>query len=224
MQSQLSKPFAWRGGVNISALAAAEQRSYGFYHWYVRNVTVLEPTIGTHFQLNASQAGTGSGLAKMPYLRDSRRSGAGIDEFRVFYANLSVADPVDNTTAVHWPDAVGIGQYFFADIHTMTAQSCPLPIYLIPGAAVKPYYIPFRALTVNGAPNVLVCGKSMAMSFWANAAMRLHPEEWTSGVAAGTAAALMVRNGWDTSVALANIDQVQYVLIKQGQPLKWTFP
>ena len=42
------------------------------------------------------------------------------------------------------------------------------------------------------APNLLVAGKCMAESFRANANTRLHPSEWTTGVAAGGAAVLMV--------------------------------
>lgn len=50
----------------------------------------------------------------------------------------------------------------------------------------KPYYIPFRALTVQNTDNVLVAGKSIAESFHANGATRLHPSEWTTGFLATT--------------------------------------
>ena len=36
----------------------------------------------------------------------------------------------------------------------------------------KPYYIPFRALTVGGAPNLLVAGKTMSQTFHASSATR----------------------------------------------------
>ena len=66
-----------------------------------------------------------------------------------------------------------------------------LPPYVADPAPSKPYYIPFRALTSDGADNLLVAGKTMATTFSANSATRLHPEEWSSGVAAGAAAALL---------------------------------
>jgi hypothetical protein len=169
--------------------------------------------------------------------------------FRVYKDNLT--QPGNwSRAATAWPDTIGIGQYFYADVHKMDAAACAYPEYIKPGAAVLPYYIPFRALTVDGAPNMLVAGKLMATSFFANAAMRLHPEEWVTGEAAGVAAALMVSNKWATTLeALGNVAIVQqresgalptarpYVciltaapfplateLLARGSPLNWTLP
>ena len=114
-------------------------------------------------------------------------------------------------------------QYFYADVHKMNAAVCTYPSYIDAGSPVLPYYIPFRALTVDGAPNMLVAGKLMATSFFANAAMRLHPEEWASGEGAGVAAALMVANKWGTTlIAYENIAVVQQALLERGAPLNWT--
>jgi hypothetical protein len=44
--------------------------------------------------------------------------------------------------------------------------------------------------TDQDAGNLLVAGKTMAQSFFYNSASRLHPAEWSSGVAAGAAASL----------------------------------
>ena len=105
----------------------------------------------------------------------------------------------------------------------MNAAVCTYPSYIDAGSPVLPYYIPFRALTIDGAPNMLVAGKLMATSFFANAAMRLHPEEWASGEGAGVAAALMVANKWGTTlVAYENIAVVQQALLERGAPLNWT--
>lgn len=104
----------------------------------------------------------------------------------------------------------------------MVAADCAYPSYIVAGAPVLPYYIPFRALTVDGAPNLLVAGKNMATSFFAGAAMRLHPEEWVSGVAAGWAAGAMARNAWSTADALAHIDEVRAGVFSMGSPLNWT--
>jgi hypothetical protein len=62
----------------------------------------------------------------------------------------------------------------------------------------------------------------MAQSFYANSATRLHPEEWGTGVSAGVAAALMVKNGWETTEQIyKNIDMLQDALREAGQPLEW---
>jgi hypothetical protein len=39
LAQQRSAPLRWRGGVNTTALAMAEQRAYGFYHWFKANAS-----------------------------------------------------------------------------------------------------------------------------------------------------------------------------------------
>ena len=220
-QAQLA-PGAWRGGVNLTTMARAEQRAFGYYHYYRTNSSI--PGIEKYLSLNVTQAGTVHGLSKMPYLRDTRRAKAGLGGYRLTVDDLRKPDPAHNRTAQKWPDTVGIGQYFYADIHKMDAKTCPYPSYITSGSPVLPYFLPFRSLTVEGAPNLLVAGKSLAQTFYANAATRLHPEEWTTGAAAGAAAVLMVQHGWTTSDVLNNIAQLQS-LVKTppvGLPLDWT--
>jgi hypothetical protein len=91
-------------------------------------------------------------------------------------------------------------------------------------APVKPYYLPWRALTSADAPNLVLAGKSMAATFFANAATRLHPEEWVTGTAAGLGAALMVGHGWSTADVYDNVALLQAELTAVGQPLNWTLP
>jgi hypothetical protein len=64
----------------------------------------------------------------------------------------------------------------------------------------------------------------MAQSFHANSNTRLHPSEWTSGVAAGGTAVMMARHGWTTREALSHVGQVRAFLNSSavGQPLQWT--
>jgi hypothetical protein len=112
-----------------------------------------------------------------------------------------------------------------ADIHHMTPESCPYAPYLPinTSAPVKPYYVPFRALTVESSPNLLLAGKVMAQTFWANAATRLHPEEWSTGTAAGIAAVLMQINGWSSAQLYAShIHELQGAIQDAGSPLEWT--
>ena len=57
---------------------------------------------------------------------------------------------------------------------------CQYPSYLNQ-ADIKPYFVPFRALTNKKYSNLLVAGKTMAQTFHANSGTRLHPVEWTTG-------------------------------------------
>lgn len=62
----------------------------------------------------------------------------------------------------------------------MSSDACYYPSYL-KESDIKPYYVPFRALTNKKFTNLLVAGKTMAQTFHANAGTRLHPIEWTTG-------------------------------------------
>ena len=66
---------------------------------------------------------------------------------------------------------------------------CP---YTDPLPTLAPYFVPFRALTSDEVPNLLLAGKTMAQTFLANAATRFHPVEWATGAAAGAAATQFV--------------------------------
>jgi hypothetical protein len=74
---------AWRGGINITAYAAAEQRAYGFYHWFKLNAS---SPITPFLSLNSTHTGTATGLSKMPYLRDTRRSSRVARRVSFFFA------------------------------------------------------------------------------------------------------------------------------------------
>lgn len=66
----------------------------------------------------------------------------------------------------------------------------------------------------------------MNFSFHANAATRMHPTEWTTGLAAGIAASIMA----EFSVSSAELYQDHVLLaqlqdmIAENAPLEWTFP
>jgi hypothetical protein len=229
---------AWVGGINLSSLTNAEQRAYGWY-WYFKNNS--DPAIQPYLSLNYTTPGTLHGLAKMPYLRDTRRS-VGLDGFRLFYPYLD--DIVNGThlngsTGYRFEDTVAIGDYP-VDIHPLNAAVCTLPSYYFEEHPMLAYYIPFRALTNQDVPNLLVAGlvaavvvtfsnphlgKNIAESFLANAPTRLHPSEWTTGLAAGAAAVLMWQKSWSTADMLDNIEVLQDLLQTPGirQPLEWNF-
>ena len=110
---------------------------------------------------------------------------------------------------------------FGYDVHI--PKWCSFPRYISsklrrPNSTV-PYFIPFRALTVAGAPNLLVAGKSMATSFLTSAVTRLHPNEWASGTAAGVAAAMMSELNLSSAQMVVNVIELQDRLRSLGVPL-----
>lgn len=205
----------WQGGVDLNTLAGAERRAYAWHEWFRRHGPAgLTPE---QITLNGKVLGTMHGLAKLPYVRDTRRS-IGLDGFVLRFADLS--GPPSQVTATRFPDRIALGAYP-ADVHPLSG--CKLPDYVKGAHDTLPFCIPFRALTHHKLDNLLVAGKTMAQSFLANSATRLHPIEWSSGTAAGVASAYMARTGKTTREAYAAIGEVQE-LIRARTPIDWTIP
>ena len=170
----------WRGGIDLAAIRGAEDRAFGWHQWFRRHAPEgIDPE---RISLCPAALGTGHGLAKLPYIRDTRRA-IGLDGFVLRFADLT--GPAEQRTGTVFPDRVALGAYP-ADIHPISG--CTMPAYLVEAHDTLPFCIPFRALTHRELGNLLVAGKTMAQSFLANSATRLHPIEWSSGTAAGVAA------------------------------------
>jgi len=66
----------WAGGLNLTVLRAAETEALGWYGWFKAHVwfgsrlTLRDAAVNT----SNSPVGTCTGLMKMPYIRDSRRT------------------------------------------------------------------------------------------------------------------------------------------------------
>ena len=203
----------WRGGVDLGVMAAAEARALAWHHWFKQH-----PPAGItpgQVILDRGALGTGHGLSKLPYIRDTRRS-IGLDKFIIKYEDIS--GPAARRVGTTFADRVALGAYP-ADIHPVTTAE--FPAYVHAGAETLPYYVPFRALTNDALGNLLVAGKTMAQAFMVNSATRLHPIEWSSGTAAGVAAADMAAHRRDSRAELAEIAHLQG-LVKVRTPIDWT--
>jgi hypothetical protein len=205
----------WRGGIDLEALAGAEDRAFAWHQWFRRHAPEgIDPG---RIALAPAVLGTGHGLAKLPYIRDTRRA-IGLDGFVLRFADLS--GPAAQRTGTVFPDRIALGAYP-ADIHPVS--TCSMPDYAVAAHDTLPFSIPFRALTHRDLSNLLVAGKTMAQSFLANSATRLHPIEWSSGTACGIAAAEMARTGRTSTQLLADVAALQ-ALVKEKTPIDWTLP
>ena len=206
----------WRGGINLDALRGAEDRAFGWHQWFRAHARDggIDPAC---ISLCPAVLGTGHGLAKLPYIRDTRRA-IGLDGFVLKFADLT--GPAAQRTGTVFPDRIALGAYP-ADIHPIAG--CDMPDYCRSAHDTLPFCIPFRALTHRDLGNLLVAGKTMAQSFLANSATRLHPIEWSTGTAGGVAAAHMARTGRTSREALAAIAALQDE-IRQKTPIDWTLP
>ncbi len=203
----------WQGGVDLDTLEAAERQAFAWHDWFRRAAPEnIDPDC---FTIDGQVLGTKHGLSKIPYMRDTRRS-IGLDNFLLTFADIS--GPADNQTGTRFDDRVALGAYA-ADIHPLAG--CEYPAAKAAGEHTLPYYIPYRALSNREFDNLLVAGKTMAQTFLTNSATRLHPSEWSSGCAAGAAAAYLARTGKITREGLEAIHPIQS-RIKVYTPIDWT--
>ncbi|MEM9490579.1 MAG: FAD-dependent oxidoreductase, partial [Myxococcota bacterium] len=224
-EAQIQALTDWQGGINMETLRQLEGHAYG-WHDFFKATNPAGDNMITMPRGTSSWFKTASGLSKLPYLRDTRRS-IGIDDF-VLSSDALRGDGSVQTTGEVFPDRVALGAYIM-DFHSLTSDICALPEYVKEiddndalRMSTLPFYIPFRALTHREIPNMLVAGKTMAQSFVANAAIRLQPTEWSTGVAAGAAAAHMVQNNMETTTqAYGDIGNIQQ-RIRAHAPIDWT--
>ncbi len=184
----------WKGGVDYKVMAGAETHAFG-WHEYLKQRAPAD--LAGRVVLAPSILGTKHGLAKVPYIRDTRRS-VGIDGFTLQSKWIHAAKPERDPIAERPHDAIALACYAL-DFHTLAGRTPPgylnppkrgdVQFVLEPPGA---FYIPYRSLTNETYENLLVAGKTMAQSYFVNAATRLHPTEFASGTAAGVAAAFMI--------------------------------
>ncbi|CAF1265342.1 unnamed protein product [Didymodactylos carnosus] len=212
-QLQLSD---WKGGVNLNAIQGAEERAYGYHYWYRANAPEqwINHTILLR-QLNMT--GTCHGLAKLPYLRESRRS-IGIDNFLMNITTIS--GHARDLVGYIFDDRIAIGAYD-VDIHSIA--KCKYPPYIYQKYDILPFFIPLRSLTNRDIDNLIVVGKSIAQTFLVNAATRLHPIEFSVGQAGGVTAAYAILNEIRTTAELVaqHSDRIRN-MVKIYTPTSWT--
>jgi len=207
----------WQGGVNLDAIQNAERTAYGYHYWYRQNAPA-KWTNRTVLIRSVSAAGTCHGLAKMPYLRESRRS-IGFENFLMNITTIS-----GHARDLHgyiFDDHLCIGAYD-VDVHSM--PHCTYPPYMNEYYPILPYYIPLRAMTNLDIDNLVVIGKTMAQSFLVNSATRLHPVEFSIGQAAGVVGTYAVQNNLQSVSEMLKEDHLRRVqsIVKVFTPTSWT--
>ena len=160
-------------------LRAARQLSLSLLYWLQTDAPRREDDGHGYpgLRLRGDLMGTADGLAKAPYLRESRRIRA---ERTVVEQDLSPVVRPDG--AVRYPDAVGVGAYRI-DLHPSTGGSSymDLPSW--------PFEIPLSALIPVRMENLLPAAKNIGTTHITSGCYRLHPIEWNIGEVAGTLAA-----------------------------------
>ena len=164
-------------------------------------------------RLRGDVFGTDDGLAKAPYIRESRRIRA---RRTVVEQDLSLAVRGEHG-AVAYSDSVGVGMYRI-DLHPSTAGDNYIDV------ASCPFQIPLGALLPQRMENVLAAGKNIGTTHITNGCYRLHPVEWNIGEAAGALAAHCLDNGLSPAQVHEDprlLDEFRQGLAADGVELAW---
>ncbi len=131
-------------------------------------------------RLRKDIVGTADGMAKYPYVRESRRIKA---QFTVLEEHVGVDNrkqvggPEAGTAAVFY-DSVGTG-YYHIDLHPSTGGNNYIDFPSLP------FQIPLGALLPVRMQNIFPANKNIGTTHITNGCYRLHPVEWSIGEAVG---------------------------------------
>lgn len=132
-------------------------------------------------RLRKDVMGTEDGLAKYPYVRESRRIKAvfTVLEEHVGAENRAQATGLASANkAAEFYDSVGVG-YYHIDLHPSSAGNNYIDF------ASLPFQIPLGALLPVRMENILPANKNIGTTHITNGCYRLHPVEWSIGEAVG---------------------------------------
>ncbi|MEV5025392.1 FAD-dependent oxidoreductase [Paenibacillus sp. LPE1-1-1.1] len=165
-------------------LKGARQQSLSLVYWL--QTEAPRPDGGKGYpglRLRGDVLGTEDGIAKHPYIRESRRIKA---VYTITEHDVSLE--IRGTEGIkRYEDSVGVGSYHL-DLHTTTKSNRG---FFIPSL---PYEIPLGAFLPVRVKNLLPACKNIGTTQITNGCYRLHPTEWNIGEAAGYLAAYSMMN------------------------------
>ncbi len=218
----LGNPFEVAADEATRHIARAKQLSLSLLYWL--QTEAPRPDGGTGWKglrLRPDIVGTEDGLAKYPYLRESRRIQA---EFTVLEQHVGTdararatgTKPAEATAEV-FKDSVGIGSYRI-DLHPSTGGDNYIDISSLP------FQIPLGALLPKRVENLLPACKNLGVTHITNGCYRLHPVEWNIGEAAGALTSYCVQRKRLPREVRAKpelLSEFQNRLSQEGVPLSW---
>lgn len=196
------------------ALQEAKRVSLGFLYWLQTEAPRPDGARGfPELEPRPDLFGTHDGLAKYPYIRESRR----IRALRTIVEQDVSAEYQRQVRARRFDDSVGVGWYPI-DIHTSGPDEVSVSV------ATRPFQVPLGALLPAGVRNLIAGAKNIGTTHITNGCYRLHPVEWNIGEAAGSLAAFALEKGRDPALVCADVAlrrQFQERLVERGVPLYW---
>ena len=203
-------------------LEKARQLSLSLLYWLQTEAPRPDGLQGWKgLRLRKDITGTEDGLAKFPYVRESRRIKA---EYTILEQDISLEDRMQITgltqaevRAKTYDDTVGIG-YYSLDLHPSTGGDNYIDM------ASVPFQIPLGALIPVRMENLIPGCKNIGSTHITNGCFRLHPVEWNIGEAAGSLCAFSLkRKAMPRQVGNSSklLSEFQALLKESGFELAW---
>lgn len=203
-------------------LARGRQLSLSLLYWMQTEAPRPDGGAGWKgLRIRPDVTGTADGLAKYPYIRESRRIAA---EFTVVEEHVgtdarmkATGKSREEVTAAPFADSVGVGSYRI-DLHPSSGGDNYIDVSSLP------FQIPLGALIPRRVENVIAGAKNLGVTHITNGCYRLHPVEWNIGESAGALAAHAVATGEPPRQIRKDakrLDAFQAKLTAQGVELAW---
>ena len=203
-------------------IGRAKQLSLSLLYWLQTEAPRSDG--GTGFpglRLRPDIMGTEDGLAKYPYVRESRRIRAEVTvlEEHVGRDNRAMVTGEEPSTvrAAEFADSVGVGSYGI-DLHPSSAGDNYIDF------ASLPFQVPLGALLPVRVSNLIPACKNIGTTHITSGCYRLHPVEWGIGEAAGCLASFAMTENL-TPRAIRNTEKrlksFQSFIRSQGVETEW---
>jgi hypothetical protein len=199
----------------------AKQLSLSLLYWLQTEAPLPDKGYGWKgLRLRKDIMDTDDGLAKHPYIRESRRIKPvfRILEEHVGKENRSmVTGETENIKAARFFDSVGTG-YYHIDLHPSSGGDNCIDFPSLP------FQIPLGALIPQRVENLVAASKNIGTTHITNGCYRLHPVEWNIGESAGALIAFAIsrktipRKIRDDRILLSDF---QKMIISQGIETDW---
>jgi hypothetical protein len=189
-------------------IADAKQQSLSFLYY-------LQTELGFKgLKLRPDVVDTEDGLAKRPYIRESRRIKA---EFTILEQHISAKYRPNETYAQPFDDSVGVG-FYRIDLHPSLGGDNYVDVESLP------FQIPLGALIPIKTENLLPVCKNIGTTHITNGCYRLHPIEWNIGESVGYLLGFCLKKGVTPRQVRNTPDLLrgyQTLLKKRGVEIAW---
>lgn len=190
----------------------SKQLSLSLLYWLQTEAVRADGKKGyRNLKLNTDVLGTSDGLAKYPYIRESRRIKSH------FTVTENMISKKTNDKMPYFKDSVGVGSYHI-DLHITTKSHT----FFFDEA--YPFNISLGSMIPTKIKNLIPACKNIGTTHLTNGCYRLHPVEWNIGEVAGFLASYSIFNNIEPLDVYKNTDKLvdfQKFLVQNGIQIKW---